>query len=247
MQLSWPDVAGETGYKVYRWDTVDTNAPATLIYPTLGANTTAFTATNLSPGALYIFKVASFNATGDSLSSAVSAVANNYCPPGPPLNPKVTAPTACLADGATGAATISWEKPTTGGPVERYDVFDAKSSTPLDRIGRTSNNIFSYSHSGLSAKSIHEYTVRAFGPSEQLFSDKVQTNPPTITIPGNCPSVSLQVREKGVGSFKSGYVIIDYGKEAELQWTTKNAQSCKAVPGTDWSGTKAAGGGTDCE
>lgn len=62
--LNWRDVSGETGYRVERQISATANTWATLA--TVPANVPSYTATGLSAGTTYKFRVTSLNPSGDS-------------------------------------------------------------------------------------------------------------------------------------------------------------------------------------
>jgi hypothetical protein len=69
VNLTWADVTGETGYRVYRGDGA--------ILATLGANATSYRATGLAAGQTYAFRVEAFNA-GSSASTGWQWVTTPY-------------------------------------------------------------------------------------------------------------------------------------------------------------------------
>lgn len=62
--LNWRDVSGETGYRVERQTSSSANTWATVA--TVGANVPSYTATGLSSGTSYRFRVTALNPAGDS-------------------------------------------------------------------------------------------------------------------------------------------------------------------------------------
>lgn len=100
--LSWQDSAGETGYRIFRWDGNNANAPVQVA--TLAANVTGYQATGLLPGKAYWFYVQAFNATNSANSSWVTAVT----PAAVPLQ----APTQLTAEvvGDT-SVKLTWQEP----------------------------------------------------------------------------------------------------------------------------------------
>lgn len=79
INLAWTDASSnETGFKVYRGTVSGTLA----LVATLGPGVTSYQNTGLLSGVQYFFKVASYNATGSSLSSQATATTLTAAGPG---------------------------------------------------------------------------------------------------------------------------------------------------------------------
>ena len=100
--LSWNDVAGETGYRVFAWNG-NAGSTATVI-ANLAANTTGYQAVGLLPGRTYSFYVQAFNATNFANSVWVSAMTAVALPLQPPtqLVVQITGPNS---------VNVSWTEP----------------------------------------------------------------------------------------------------------------------------------------
>ena len=110
--LSWNDAVGETGYRIYQWNS---GAPAPTVIATLAANTTSYQVANLQSGTTYWFYVQSVNATNAANTAWVSATTPIGQPLVAPTNFQVTAagPTTALLTwtdsvGASGYRVYYW-------------------------------------------------------------------------------------------------------------------------------------------
>lgn len=84
IDVSWDNVAGETGFRVERsltgvggWADVSGNLPA---------DTLSFSSTGLTCNTTYYYRIIAFNDGGDGTPSAVVSATTNACPPGPPAS-----------------------------------------------------------------------------------------------------------------------------------------------------------------
>ncbi len=100
--LSWKDVTGETGYRIYEWDGNASTTPT--VVTTVAANTTGYQVTGLVPGKAYWFYVQAFNGANSANSTWVNATTVAALPLQPPTQVKTT---------VTGAhnVTVSWVEP----------------------------------------------------------------------------------------------------------------------------------------
>lgn len=123
IDLTWGNVAGETGYKVERssdgligWTQISTPS----------ADVTTFRDTGLAAGTTYYYRVKAYSAVGDSLPSNVASARTNA---GDTTAP--TVPTSVKASGGKGKISLTWKASTDSGGsgLAGYKVFRSTSST----------------------------------------------------------------------------------------------------------------------
>ena len=150
IDLTWTDnSAGETGFHIERsatgaggWSVIGTNA----------ANDTTYSDTGLSPGATWYYRVAAYNATGDSAYSNTDSATT--------LNPPTGAPSGLTADATSSSIILlNWTDGTTGETgfeVER----SPNGSTGWTLIDTNPANDTSFSNTGLTEATTYYYRVR---------------------------------------------------------------------------------------
>lgn len=138
----------------------------------------------------------------------------------PPASPSglSAAPGSC----GTGQIHISWSA-TSG--ATKYILRDG--STVVYQGPATS-----FTHTGLTAGSVHSYTVSA----ENANGTSAYSSSVSATVPAVCPS----------GNISANPTSVMYNSPSMLSWTTANAQSCmvgvQALSNSDtWNGTSNAG------
>ncbi len=95
VRVTWTDVAGESGYRIYGWD-----GRQAVLAGTVNANITTFTANNLRPNQIQWYTIESFDATTKGRSSWVSIMT-------PPE--AITAPTNVQIGAVTQTSvTLGW-------------------------------------------------------------------------------------------------------------------------------------------
>jgi hypothetical protein len=160
--LSWSDVTGETGYRIFRWNGVTGVQP--VVIATLAANTTGFQATGLLPGTTYWFYVQAYNATAFANTTWVSAATAAALP--------LQAPTQ-LSIVTTGPNSIilSWTEPAraVGYGIYQWTAFGWALLTNVPR------GTHSLPMSGLAAGRTHWFMVSAYtdGFAEVAYSTAV--------------------------------------------------------------------------
>jgi titin len=122
INLSWPAVAGATGYRVYRSGTF------------LAATTTnTYVATGLVNGTKYSYTVRSTNASGTSTTSSPSVTATPLAPPSTPTNVVLAPSDSALAVSWTASSTATSYAVYVGG------IFAVSSSTTTAMITGLTN------------------------------------------------------------------------------------------------------------
>jgi hypothetical protein len=76
--IAWDDSNIETGYKVYKWDSL---AAQWKYYTSLAANVTSFIDKQLTCGEEYSYKVSAFNSNGESAPTLPLVAGTGACPP----------------------------------------------------------------------------------------------------------------------------------------------------------------------
>jgi fibronectin type 3 domain-containing protein/lysophospholipase L1-like esterase len=155
IDVSWTDVAGETGYRVERssngtsgWSGVGTT----------GQNVTTFRNTGLSASTTYFYRVVATNSAGDSTPSSVVSATTESPPPDPPSPPP--APSGVSATAASSSQiNVSWTDVAgeTGYRVER----SPNGTTGWATAGTTAQDVTSFQDTGLSPSTTYHYRVVA--------------------------------------------------------------------------------------
>lgn len=166
INLSWIDNStNETGFRVDRsldgatWTTI----------ATLGANSTIFSALDLTAGTNYVFRVSAFNTTSVSDFSNIVTTATLALAP---ANLTATAVSSSRID-------LTWSNVSgeTGYKIER-----STDGTNWTQIATTSANITSYSNTGLNSATTYSYRVKANNAGGDSASSNV-ASVATLTAP----------------------------------------------------------------
>jgi len=188
-----------TGYKVEKndgsWSTVTSDT---------GSAATSYTATGLTNGTAYTFRVTAINGVGEG--EAASSVSASKTPRGVPGAPG----TLSLAAGSPNTSVIglSWSAPgsTNGGAITGYKIQrSTDGSSWSDVVADTSSTGTTYSNTGLTASTTYHYRVAAInaaGAGAYGNAPSLATSDPPMTY-----SVTGSPTERTYGIYKS------------LQWT----------------------------
>ncbi len=177
IDLSWPDVATETLYKIER----STDGVNFVQIGTTNADVTTYSDTTVSGSTQYYYRVRATNGVGDS---SYTNVANATTP----VQPQVPAAPANLAASAVGAARIdlSWSDVATetGFKVER-----STDGLNFVQIGTTASGVVTYSDSTVVGATKYYYRVRATnGVGDSLYSNTANASTPAAPTAPAAPS-----------------------------------------------------------
>jgi hypothetical protein len=183
VKLVWNDVAGELGYRVFRWD-----GTKSVQLTQLGANVKTFTAAGLQPNATQWFTVEAFNATG----TAKSAWASINTPPQAitvPANFRVVSTTQT-------SATLQWGF-ATGATGYRVFGWDGSTQVLLSTLPASTN---SYVATGLAPGGSYFFYVQSFNATNSASTDWVTavTTATSITSPTNFKATTLTASTIGL-------------------------------------------------
>ena len=149
INLSWSDVANETGFKIER----KTGSGGTYAQiGTTGANVTTYSDTGLAAGTTYFYRVRATNASGDSSYSNETSATTVVSPPNAPTGLAATATSSTQIN-------LSWTDVAneTGFKIERK----TGAGGTYSQIATVGAGIVSYSNTGLTANTNYYYRVRA--------------------------------------------------------------------------------------
>lgn len=173
IDVTWPDVDGETGYRL------EHSASSTFTSPTgvdLAAGTTSSAITGLSPSTTRYVRVRASNAAGTTAwSSTVSATTRNAAP-----TVSLTAPTAGVVGDAPATLTLAANAADVDGTVGRVEFYRGATL-----VGTDTSAPFAATESGVAAGT-YALTARAFdddGDSATSTAVSVVVNaPPTVAL-----------------------------------------------------------------
>ena len=162
--LSWTDNAiNEDGYRIER----STNGGSFTEIGSTIANERTFTATNLSIGNIYSFRVRGVNNAGNSGYSNIANLPGDATP-SPPAAPTSLAAAAASA----GQINLTWtdnSQVEAGFKIERCT---GSTCTNFAEIDQTGANVASHQDTGLAARTTYRYRVRAFNtPGDSGYSN----------------------------------------------------------------------------
>lgn len=163
VNLSWTDSAGETGYRVFRWD-----GAATVQIAALAANVTGYQAVGLLPGKAYSFYVQAFNATNSANSIWANITTTSATLPLQP--PVLLAPQVV----AFSSVQLKWTAPA-GATSYKIFIWNGLSWSLVNTVLAGTNQA---TISGLATFRTHWFMVQAFkaGTGESAYSNTVFAN-----------------------------------------------------------------------
>ena len=173
INLTWTDVTGETGYKIYR--SPDNITFTQIATPTM--NSTSYPDSGLSASTAYYYYIISLYA---GVESTISTTANNTMTV--PITPSGLAATVF----SSSQINLSWTGVTgaDGYKIEHRIMTDTN-YTPLDPVG---SDPTSYSDTDLAPTTIYYYRIRAFNAGgDSGYSEPVSATTTAATTPPGAP------------------------------------------------------------
>jgi fibronectin type 3 domain-containing protein len=172
--LSWGNVSGATGYRVYRGTT--SGGP----YTQLASPTSAtYLDTGLSSGTTYYYVVRAYNASGESVNSQQVSVTPVAVAPAPPAGLSATPGNA--------AVSLSWGAVS---GVSNYRVYRGTTAGgPYTLLASPANT--SYVDSNLSNGTPYFYVIRSFGNGLESANSAEVTATPSGSLPNPNPALPL--------------------------------------------------------
>jgi fibronectin type 3 domain-containing protein len=125
VSLAWAPPVSNGGSAVTGYNVYLSTAPGSKGTDLATVTTTGYTATGLSNGTKYYFRVTAINALGQGPASAQVSVTPAVTPPPPPPISPPGAPAALMVGVASAQVSLSWTAPSTtgGSPVTGYNVY----------------------------------------------------------------------------------------------------------------------------
>jgi uncharacterized repeat protein (TIGR02543 family) len=231
--LSWQQVTGATGYKVYKGSSSD----AVNEY-VAAASSASYTVTGLEANTRYYFAVRTVNASGESLSSAPvqgTTLAATLQMPG---NLRISSQTS-------NSLTLSWEQaPGAAGYRITRSIGSANSYSPLTTTTNTT-----YPDTGLMAATTYYYRVTAYNGQNE--SDAATTSGTTSGDDGTLPLPPAKPTGLVVSSSSSGSVSLSWNTIANAysydvyRANTKTSALARIgtnITGTSWTDSTVSAG-----
>ncbi len=164
------------------------------------ANTVSYEVTDLTNGTTYTFEILAGNLTGDGDASNQDSARPVPPLPGTPQNLDATAGDA--------EASLTWDAPTTGGPVERYQYRYSTDAgtiwTDWQNITDSDSSTVSYTATELTHNVEHTFEVRATnlgGSGQSSNQTTVTPSKPGLKVEIDYSSDDLSLAHAGVGYY----------------------------------------------
>jgi titin len=216
LQLNWSDVSGESGYKVLR----STDGVNFTKVADLDANATSFVDSGLNSSTTYTYKIAAWNAGGETLSGTSQ---------GTTMTP-VVAPSApasvVFSNISSSSLSVSWSDVASN--ETGYRVYRSTDGINYSKVADLNANSSSFADSGLSSGTTYYYKIAAWNSAGETTASSSQKTamtapaaPASITI-SNVSTMGLTITWNDVASNESGYRVYrstdgsSYTKVAEL-------------------------------
>jgi len=187
VSLSWTASTSQGllgGYYVFRMNANGTwNSTPTA---TVGAATTSYTDTNLTPGTKYTYKVQAYDAYGQVSSFSSTASATPTYPP--PPNP----PAGLTAAGSSSTVSLSWSA-VTGAAAYRVYRQNADGTWPSTALATVNSPSTAYRDTGLTDGTSYTYRVTAV----DIYGQQSQPSPTASATPLAVPGAPTGVSATG--------------------------------------------------
>ncbi|MCH8042336.1 MAG: fibronectin type III domain-containing protein [Planctomycetes bacterium] len=205
IDLSWNDVSGEDGYRIYQWMGSESQ-----MVGSVGANQTSFSVTGLSPGQSYSFTVEAYNGAGSAFSSWQSA------------DTLFAAPTQIGSVTAAGVSAsqidLSWNDVSGEDGYRIYQWMGSGSQM----VGSVGANQTSFSVTGLSPAQTYSFTVGAHNGAGSTWSSwqSAETLSATPTQIGSVTAIGVSASQIDLS-----WSDVQYETEYRVyQWTSGGSQ-----------------------
>lgn len=162
--ITWQAPSGGgsvTGYKIYR-STTNAFCPGSPI-ASVGGSTLSHIDNGANANTVYYYSVRATGPGGDGNCSATDAGWRGFVdPPNPPTNVSAT-------DDLQDRVVVTWQPPSSGQPVETYEIYRTESSSQAfcggQKIATVSHPTASFEDTTGNVEQVYFYAVRALGPS----------------------------------------------------------------------------------
>jgi hypothetical protein len=214
IDVSWSDVANDTGYEVYRSESDTGNF---VLVTTTDATIISYSDTHANPATINCYKVRALRVTGQK--TTYSAFSNTTCTLVPP-----TAPSNLTATLSSYKINLSWQD---NSSVESgFYIFVSQSESGYFNLRTTTAaNAVSYLEEGVNAGAKYCYRVQAFrtftltyeggSSTSYLYSPQSNTACATIPPPSQAPTAIYQVSAAPFSS--TGVSVTSTRTSAETQ------------------------------
>ncbi|MFO0863079.1 MAG: fibronectin type III domain-containing protein [Gemmataceae bacterium] len=226
INLSWTNVAGETGYRVFMWDGSAWKQQGAA----LAANTTTYQATGLTANTKYWFYVEAFNASSSAAGTSQSATTVGGAPSSP-------GPLTATAASST-AVNLSW-KDSAG--EQGYNLYKWNGSGWSNLISMAAN-VTSYQVTGLTANTTYYFLVGAVNGAGTTYADyaTVKTSSGLAAAPSDFDVTAISSSQIKLTwsdvSDETGYRVYRWSGS---QWVLRQTLAADTTTYTD-SGLNAA-------
>ncbi len=186
VNLSWTDVDGETGFKIYR--AASLSGPWTQIGTTT-ANTTTYSDIGLTANTNYCYDVAAFNNDATGMYSNHICVTTFANPPTTPLNLIATASTS-------GQINLSWNDVATEIGYKIYRKLNPSGTYSL--IATIAQDLVTFSDTGLLQNNEYCYKIKSYNTGgESGFSNEscAMVNPDISPMPTNLSATAVSANQ----------------------------------------------------
>jgi len=172
IQINWKDNAtNETGYKLYR----STDGSHFSAIANLPAGAQSYLDKNLKAGTSYYYKVSAWDAGGEVISGATHTSTTR------PLS----APTSVLVSGITSSSiALKWSD--SSNSASGFRIYRSTNNSGYALVGNVSAGTFTFTDTGLSARTRYSYEVSAWNGTSDLKSKAVSAT--TLAAPPTAPT-----------------------------------------------------------